>query len=90
MNITDLEKKVIENIAFNLYSPVNGEYPEDHIDTGSWSDTIGSDGPNDDLILTQIPGIVSSLVKKELVTSNNESVMLTEKGYSIFKKLFPK
>lgn len=80
--ITDNEAKMIENIALNEYTPLNGGTPESADDTVCWADCLEC-GPNH-FNSTSIPGIVSSLVKKELVWTDGEQIQLTEKGFSVF------
>lgn len=63
MNITENEKLILQNIAENLYTPLNGAKPTCAEETTCWSDVIGSDGPNE-ISDRSIPGIVSSLSKR--------------------------
>jgi len=94
INITELEKLVIENIALNDYTAINAARPETVEDVGGvWSDCLDC-GPNE-INRVSIPGVVSSLVKKGLVETNGETgrdacVYLTDRGLEAFKKLFPK
>ena len=81
MNITDNEAALIENIALNDYQ--DGAAPSDRYQV--WCDSLDC-GPNE-IPLTSIPGITSSLVKKGLVITNGETISLTNAGVKAFDEL---
>lgn len=77
MKTTDMEKDVIRAIAENEYS----DTPEDNV----WVWVIA-----DNCKITrkdQVSGIVSSLVKKDLVLTDGETIQLTEKGVIEYYKI---
>ncbi|MCK5235421.1 MAG: hypothetical protein KAR06_00435 [Deltaproteobacteria bacterium] len=65
-NVTELELKLLATIATDEYTPLNGEIPTEVGDTDTYIDV-----PNWALYMSlevnQVKGILSSLVKKELV-----------------------
>lgn len=81
MNLTDMEKDVIRAIAENEYCDVLGQ------DVWSWAISHQTKITNDN----QIPGVVSSLVKKGLVVSSqydyDRVVKLTQKGIKEYKNI---
>ncbi len=94
-HITDLEKEILFQIAQHEYSHSNGSYPETIEETGTfyWIE----DFTTKDINVSQVKGIVTSLVKKELVivTIENQekdrnTIDFTKKGFELFKKLFSK
>ncbi len=96
MNITVLEKQMIEKMVRDYLTPINGAYPKSVEDATTWADSViesHSDG-----------GVFSSLVKKglawhtgeivdkktgRLVKDSDAGVCLTVHGFEIFKQLFP-
>jgi hypothetical protein len=85
MKITDKERMVLENIARNDYTTLNGAEPECVRDTMCWSDCV-SDGPNN-VPAKSIPGIIGSLVKKGLVITDGECIELSKDGFNLYKSL---
>lgn len=89
-SVTFLECQLIRNIAENDFAPLNGGKPETFNECGCvWSNCLDA-GPCS-IDLKRIPGIMSSLVKKELAWSSGEGsdskAGLTELGFSIYKQL---
>ena len=82
MNLTDLERLALLNIIDNNFS------------TGSlepvWSDSI-NDSPHADVPPRSLPGVISSLCKKDLASAwgeGSESVVaLTERGAELARKV---
>lgn len=84
MQITDMERKLLTNIARNEYTPVNGAEPATNDDVYAvWSNCLDC-GPHK-IAATSIPGILSSLVKKGLADSDGEQVSLTDAGFAAYK-----
>jgi hypothetical protein len=84
MKVTELEKKILENIARNYMSSANGGMPEKAADTSCWVDCICDQGIHQ-IEPRQIPGVVSSLVKKGLVRTDGTVCGLTEVGLDTYK-----
>ena len=88
MNITEKEKTVLQLIAQNEYNSANYGIPESHMETVTWCNHIDVGYIYDDMerpSLRSIPGIVASLIKKELIDSDGETVGLTPLGFQIWK-----
>jgi len=89
------ELKMLNNIARSLYTPMNGGYPKTFEDAGSvWTFDVVEGWPNQ----RSVSGIISSLVKKELVgickadkTSgdDHDAIWMTEAGFAIWQAAFP-
>jgi len=89
MNITELEKQIIINIAENLYTPLNGCEPDETRDATCWTDCVGSDGPYQ-LEGKVLSGGFSSLTKKGLIWSESgrEGITgLTDFGLKVYKEI---
>jgi hypothetical protein len=95
MALTQLEAKLLNNIAFNLYTTSNGSKPEsfDDVSGGVWTFAVG-DGANcpSQIRPRSIPGVVSSLVKKGFVwtrwasgNGDEPAMGMTEAGWSAWK-----
>ena len=91
MNLTDKEKKMIENLIRNDYS-------DSGLESTPWVFALQECGVND-FGLNEYKGILGSLVKKGLVEiidseekgrSNDFYCYLTEKGKEVTKELFSK
>lgn len=92
MTFTKNELAMLDNIARSEYTMLNGARPTtfDDIRDGTWTFDVGHGFKT-----TSIPGIVSSLVKKGLVWSHdnterapnpsNASVGMTEAGFAAWK-----
>jgi hypothetical protein len=77
--LTRGERQLLVNIARNLMTPVNGAEPATLDEAGSvWRDCLDQ-GP-ETIKPTSLPGLVASLTKKGLATTNGESVGLTAAG----------
>ena len=86
MNITTNEMQVIENIAINEMNSANWGIPEEAGDTWTWVDCVADLGHHNLKSWgKKISGVISSLVKKGLASTNGESIGLTEKGFQVFK-----
>lgn len=87
MKTTDLEAKLLRNIALNEFAPSNGATPETFEECGTvWSDCLDC-GP-EKIPSRSIPGLVASLVKKGLVGSDRvDGCWLTRDGFEAFKAL---
>lgn len=94
MNITKLEKIVMINIAENEMTELNGAIPSNAQETCTWTDSIEYGGPGGsipDIDGRQLSGVMSSLIKKELVwTMENREDRdggtsgLTEEGFKVY------
>lgn len=87
MKLTDLETKMLRNIALNDYAPGNGAEPETFADTGGvWSNCLDC-GP-DVVTPKSRPGVIASLVKKGLIWQEGKGseavIALTRKGYDAY------
>lgn len=82
--VTELERKLLENIAENCYAPLNGAEPKECNDAHCWSDTI-EDGPHTFGSKKQISALMSTTTQKGLVGTNHESCWLTEEGFAVYK-----
>jgi len=78
----------MQAIAQNELNSANYGIPENHYDTQTWVNCLdacrlqeGQEFPEP----RQLPGIVSSLTKKDLVDTDGESIMLTECGFELWK-----
>ena len=88
MNITEKEKTVLQLIAQNEMNPMNYGVPETADDTCTWCNCIDAGYIYDHMTqpsMRSIPGIVASLVKKGLLSTNGESIAHTEAGFAIWK-----
>lgn len=89
---TVLEMMVLDNIALNSYQPTNYGKPETFDDTSdiwSWGNLILDSSAAEKPALKSLPGIVSSLSKKGLVsigrgTGKDATIRLTETGFAIW------
>lgn len=84
MKVTDLEKKILENIARNYMTQANGAMPKDATETECWVDCICDQGRHQ-IEPRQIPGVVSSLVKKGLAWTDGTVCGLTTSGLETYK-----
>lgn len=90
MHVTLNESLVLDSIARNLMAVRNGGRPKTAEEATTWRDQIISDGPHETEIKPRsLPGIVASLVKKGLITSNGESVTFTLAGFEVWERLYP-
>ena len=88
ISTTQLERQVLDCICFNEMNGGNGTMPYDYSDTGTWSDMIlDSAEHSHNVTARQLPGVVSSLVKKGMVWCNGESTMLSPFGYAYFRHI---
>jgi hypothetical protein len=84
--LTKGERKLLVNIDRNLMTPVNGAEPATLDDAGSvWSNCLDQ-GP-ETIKPASLPGLVASLTKKGLASSNGESVGLTPLGFAAYQSL---
>ncbi len=88
MRITELERKLLRNIAENEYAPLNGGAPEKYDDTGAvWSNSLEC-GP-ESIKKQQVAGVVSSLLRKGLVhqegAGRDATVSLTREGFQAYR-----
>jgi hypothetical protein len=84
--LTRGERKLLVNIARNLMTPVNGAEPTTLDEAGSvWSNCLDQ-GP-ETIKPASLPGLVASLTKKGLASSNGESVGLTPAGFAAYQSL---
>jgi len=90
MNTTELEIKMITAIAEHLYTPLNGEEPDEVEDatTFCWVDDFASTLK---ISTNSAKGVLGSLTKKNLINCSNlndedSSVSLTESGFKIYKE----
>ena len=76
--LTELEHDVLVNgiLRNNFQDGAEGEQ-------AIWSDQIVSNGRMEKVTAKQLPGVVASLVKKGLLTSDGEAVQLTDSGISV-------
>jgi hypothetical protein len=108
INITKLEAEAIQAIAINEYNICNGSIPDTAEDTQTFVFSLSEEERIDvnrnwipcPLNKRNISGVISSLVKKELVWEdigageglvaeglNENAIALTEKGFEVFKTL---
>jgi hypothetical protein len=90
VKLTELEAKLLRNIALNDYQPLNGGEPKLFSQTSAvWSNCLDC-GP-ETIAKKSIPGIVASLVKKGLVwtmdAGTDSTIALTEAGFNAYKAL---
>jgi hypothetical protein len=84
--LTRGERQLLVNIARNLMTPVNGAEPATLDEAGSvWRDCLDQ-GP-ETIASTSLPGLVASLTKKGLATTNGESVGLTAAGLAAYRSV---
>jgi hypothetical protein len=84
--LTRGERQLLVNIARNLMTPVNGAEPTTLDEAGSvWSNCLDQ-GP-ETIKPASLPGLVASLTKKGLATTNGESVGLTAAGLAAYRSL---
>ena len=84
--LTRGERKLLVNIARNLMTPVNGAEPATLDEAGSvWRDCLDQ-GP-ETITPTSLPGLVASLTRKGLATTNGESVGLTPAGFAAYQSV---
>ena len=90
MEITTNEKELLNIIAHDEYSPLNGETPEKIEDCTTWVD-VYSWGSQMNMTKNQVKGVLSSMVKKELIDiyedGGDTAVSFLPKGWEEFKKL---
>lgn len=83
MNITQLEKQMIRNIARSEYTPINGDIPQNYHETETWTNVV--------VVTNEDKGVLSSLIKKGLVAHQDEGrdsiIWLTQEGFEEYKKL---
>lgn len=83
MNVTTLEQAMINNIARNEFTTINGGVPKSTDDIGwVWSDMV--------IETSEDKGVFSSLVKKDLAKhcgnkGRDAAVTLTEEGFQVFQ-----
>lgn len=81
MKITPLEKDMLEKIALDEYSPVNGAVPKTIDETGTWANVIIEDNRD--------KGVISSLIKKGLINHSGKGedavINFTEEGFAVYK-----
>jgi hypothetical protein len=86
--VTQLEAKLLRNIAENEYTAHNGRRPAGPEDfrtgDGVWSNCLNAPHGPERIEPKSIPGILSSLIKKELAKSDNEYVWLTREGFAAY------
>ncbi len=84
--LTRRERLLLRNIARNLMTPVNGAEPKTLDEAGSvWRDCLDQ-GP-ETIKPASLPGLVASLAKKGLATTNGESVGLTPLGFAAYQSV---
>jgi hypothetical protein len=84
--LTRGERQLLVNIARNLMTPVNGAEPATLDEAGSvWRNCLDQ-GP-ETIKPASLPGLVASLTKKGLASSNGESVGLTALGFAAYRSL---
>ena len=84
--LTRGERQLLVNIARNLMTPVNGAEPKTLDEAGSvWRDCLDQ-GP-ETIKPASLPGLVASLAKKGLATTNGESVGLTPLGFAAYQSV---
>ena len=90
MELTNNEKVLLNVIAHDECSPINGATPESIDDCTTWVDVINW-GDEMNMNKNQIKGILSSMVKKELIDiykdDGDTAVCFLPKGWEEFKKL---
>ena len=82
--MTEYEKTILNSIASSEYNQLNGSIPrtDEESATFLWVDELAADSG---LTMSQIKGVLGSLVKKELIEiddwdSEDSLVRLTKKG----------
>jgi len=92
VEITDLEKIVLINIAENEMTPSNGEVPESVDDVSIWTESIEEGGPLSGPRGKSLSGVLSSLTKKGLTFHyedkkhpEDSSTWFTDKGFEVYK-----
>lgn len=90
MTTTDLERKLIRNIAENEYAPGNGARPTTFAECGAvWSNCLEC-GP-EAIAKASLPGALASLVKKGLAWQEGRgkeaTTCLTEAGFATYLTL---
>lgn len=94
MRLTANEKSVLNHLARNSYTPVNYGVPVTFEDTGVgvWTHSILDSSAPEVIKPRSLPGIVSSLVKKGLVSTvddGKDSVTgMTEAGFNAWKAAY--
>jgi len=91
--ITALELAVLDHVALNSYQPTNYGRPDAYSDTGSiWSASITDSSSKRFVAPKQLPGVVSSLVKKGLVRTGGAgtqqdpgTLTMTESGFETWR-----
>lgn len=91
MNITDFEFHVMNAIAHDEMTPANCDTPQSHDETGCWC--WPERYTRDDLDVQQVKGVLSSLVKKGLITiseydRDDNEVDFTKNGFDVWKTEF--
>ena len=87
VKVTANEGRLLTNIARNLMTGLNGAEPNCAADTACWANQL-NDGPFN-ISERSLPGLMASLVKKGLATTNGEGCELTEAGFAVYKALPP-
>lgn len=87
VKVTAGESRLLTNIARNLMTGLNGAEPTCAADTACWANQL-NDGPHR-IPERSLPGLMTSLVKKGLATTNGEGCELTEAGFVAYKALPP-
>jgi hypothetical protein len=92
--ITELERNLLRNIARNEMNTANTYVPRSHEETMCWTSLLDA-GPNF-VGHGSLPGVMSSLVKKGLVTGESVAFAgedatskLTEAGYKAYLEQWP-
>jgi hypothetical protein len=75
---TNLQIKMIKEIAMSEFNAVDGDVPEHAFEATTWIDMVAN--------TSETKGVFVSLCNAGLVTSDGESVTLTEAGFQIFKE----
>jgi hypothetical protein len=85
MKLTNLEKQMLVNIANNEYNDVNGCEPESAEETFGW---YYPEYMNTGMDINQVKGVVTSLVKKDLVVvyldEDDNTICLTDEGFDTY------
>ena len=86
MKLTNLEKQMLENIANSEYNDVTGYSPESAEETFGWYYPEYLDEGMD---TNQVRGVITSLVKKGLVTvdldEDDNTISMTDDGFNTYK-----
>ena len=89
-NLTENEKDILNGIAYHEMSPVNSAKPECIQDTGTfcWVEDFSNVNLTDD----QVKGVLSSLVKKELINiskwdGQDTVVDFTPEGFTAWQSI---